>query len=107
MEKKIDALEAEFRAAFLKRNTAVEWRSNVAYGPLADYVAAEARCADMILMSSPGTHVPSKPPLVDAGALAIQAGRPILVVPAASKRFKFGRAVICWTDTREARRADC
>lgn len=105
MEKKIDALEAEFRAAFLKRNTAVEWRSNVAYGPLVDYVAAEARCADMILMSSPGTHVPSKPPLVDAGALAIQAGRPILVVPAASKRFKLGRAVICWTDTREARRA--
>lgn len=105
LDQKMSALEAEFRAAFLKRNTATEWRSDISYGPHVDYVAAEARCADLILIRSPGKHDPNKPGIVDAGALIMQAGRPVLVVPSAAKAVQLGKAIVCWTDTREARRA--
>ena len=104
VENKINAREAEFRATFSKRNTAVEWRSNVSYGPLADFVAAEARCADLIMTCSPGKAAPGRP-VVNAGALVLQAGRPVLVVPASAEAIKLDKIVICWKDTREARRA--
>lgn len=105
IDKKTKALEAEFRAAFSTRNTAVEWRSTVGYGPLVDYVAAEARCADLILTRSPGNAGLGGPAIVNAGALVLQAGRPVLVVPDSTDSIKLDRGVICWRDTREARRA--
>ncbi len=105
MEKRIGALEAEYRAAFAKSNIAIEWRSTVTYGPLADYLAKEARCADLILTGSPGKKGPTGTVVADVGALVLQAGRPVLVVPAATKTLKLGKVVVCWRDTREARRA--
>ena len=105
MEKRIVALETQFRTAFGKSNTAIEWRSNVTYGPLVDYLAAEARCADLILTGSPGKEGSAGLLAFNVGALALQAGRPVLVVPAAAKTLKLGKVVVCWRDTREARRA--
>ena len=105
MHKRMGALEAEFRAVFLTRNTPVEWRSNVSYGPLADYLAAEARCADLVLANSPEASVPEGLAIVDTGALVLQAGRPVLVVPTTAKTLRLDKGVICWRDTREARRA--
>ena len=105
MENRIVALETEFRTAFGKSNTAIEWRSKVTYGPLADYLAAEARCADLILTGSPGKEGSAGLLAFNVGALALQAGRPVLVVPAAAETLKLGKVVVCWRDTREARRA--
>lgn len=103
--KKISALETDFRAAFVKRNTVVGWRSNVGYGPLVDYLAFEARCADVILTGSPGKSESNEPFVGTAGTLVLQAGRPVLVVPPSTKFMKLGKVVICWRDTRESRRA--
>lgn len=105
MEKRIEALETEFRAAFSTNNTAIEWRSSVTYSPLADHLAAEARCADLIMTASPGKEGSAGLLAFNVGALALQAGRPVLVVPEATKSLKLGKVVVCWRDTREARRA--
>lgn len=105
LDQKMSALEAEFRAAFMKGNTATEWRSDISYGPHVDYLAAEARCADLILIRSQIKHEPNKRGIVDAGALIMQSGRPVMVVPPPAKEVLLTKAVVCWTDTREARRA--
>jgi nucleotide-binding universal stress UspA family protein len=83
----------------------VEWRSNISYGPLVDYLVLEARCADLILTGAAGKRVPGGPITFDAGALVLQAGRPVLVVPASTTTMKLGKIVVCWRDTRECRRA--
>ena len=103
--RKIGALEIDFRAAFGKRNVAVEWRSNVSYRPPADYLCLQARCADVILTGCPGKSGIDELSIATAGALVLQAGRPVLVVPASAKSMPLRKAVICWRDTREARRA--
>lgn len=100
VREKIRSVEAEFHHAFRGRNTALEWRSHLGYGPLVDYLALEARCADLIL-----TCVPGQGGSVDPGALVLQAGRPVMAVPLSKKALKLDKAVICWRDTREARRA--
>ena len=103
--RKIDALETDFRTALGKRNVVVEWRSNVSYGPSADYLALQARCADVILTGCPGKGETDELSIATAGALVLQAGRPVLVVPASTTSMPLRKVVICWRDTREARRA--
>jgi nucleotide-binding universal stress UspA family protein len=41
----------------------------------------------------------------DPGALALESGRPLLVVPPQTRQLPGKRVVIAWKDTREARRA--
>ena len=41
----------------------------------------------------------------DVGDLLMRAGRPILIVPKGANGFKFRQALLCFKDTREARRA--
>jgi nucleotide-binding universal stress UspA family protein len=96
-------LEEGFRSALHGRNGDIEWRSRIMYGSHSEYVAREARCADLVITSATGTGITGG--LVDAGELAVQAGRPVLVVPPGTTSLGFGQAVVCWKDTREARRA--
>ena len=103
--RKIGALESDFRAVFGKRNVAAEWRSNVSYGPSENYLALQARCADVILTGCPGKGETEELSIATAGALVLQAGRPVLVVPPSTKSMPLRKVVICWRDTREARRA--
>jgi hypothetical protein len=42
---------------------------------------------------------------LDSGDLVMQVGRPILVVPPLVQSLKLKLAMVCWKDTREARRA--
>lgn len=104
-EKKIGAVESEFHASFLKRNTAVEWRSYVGFGPAVDHLALQSRCADLILTGASDKSASHGTGSFDAGALVLEAGRPVLVVPSSAKEMKLDKAAICWRDTREARRA--
>jgi nucleotide-binding universal stress UspA family protein len=108
IDKEMKAAEAEFRAALGSRIGDLAWRATVAFTSLADYLAQEARCADLLV-----TGVDRNASLFDAsrhvamGDLVMQIGRPVLVVPAAASKLAFDRIVLGWKDTRETRRAAC
>ncbi len=105
VEKEIKDAEAEFRAALAPRAQALAWRAEVLVGSLADYIAREARSADLIVtgvvqrvLMDPSRHV-------DVGGLVMQAGRPVMIVPTTMDKLKIGQIVLGWKDTAETRRA--
>lgn len=106
IEQDLKETEAEFRSIVGARIRHLDWRSIVSYGPLADDVAVEARCADLVVTSEDQKLASRNTSRhVDAGDLVMQAGRPVLVVPAAADKIAFDRIVVGWKDTRETRRA--
>lgn len=100
----IDVAEAQFRAAFVAAKAALSWRSAVTFEALADYVAREARGADLILSGLGASPSPATR-RVDIGDLVMQAGRPVLIVPSAAGPLELQRVVVAWQDTRETRRS--
>jgi nucleotide-binding universal stress UspA family protein len=62
-----------------------------------------AHAADLIVMSP--RPEPPAPGEADPGEVVIDAGRPVLVVPAHSTRLRTETIVVAWKDTRETRRA--
>jgi nucleotide-binding universal stress UspA family protein len=97
--------ETEFRNVFWNHPEQVEWRSCVTFQPLSDYIAREARCADLLITGVTKVAAFSETRHVNAGDLVMQAGRPVVVVPAAVKQLGLKHTVVAWKDTREARRA--
>jgi nucleotide-binding universal stress UspA family protein len=105
LEREIREAEAEFRAT-LKSHGDLAWRSTITMQPLADYMAREARCADLVLAGVVKPEsVLDMSRQVHLGDFVMQAGRPVLVVPAKVGTAGFTSAVVGWKDTREARRA--
>lgn len=103
---RVKAAEDEFRAALGVRAAGLHWRSSIMFGPLCDYVADEARCADLVLISADGDGFVHDPITdVHVGDLAMRAGRPLLIAPPALESIDLRRAVVGWKDTRETRRA--
>jgi nucleotide-binding universal stress UspA family protein len=98
IEKEIKKAEAEFRSALQKPALTIEWRSMVMLGSLADYVAREARCADLVVTSAAWRQS-------NVSDLVMQLGRPALIMPAASDTLKLDHVLVAWKDTRETRRA--
>jgi nucleotide-binding universal stress UspA family protein len=106
IDDEIKAAEAEFRSVLAGRAASVEWRSAVIYTSLSEYLATQARCADLVVtgvdrnasMFDTSRHV-------DIGDLVMEAGRPCLIVPAATETLPLQHAVIGWKDTSESRRA--
>ena len=99
------AREAEFRSA-LSMVESLQWRSQMTAGPLSHHIANEARGADLIVAAlEPGERcfLPSHD--VEVGDLLMGAGRPVLIVPPGAAGLKLTRALVCWKDSREARRA--
>ena len=101
----IDAAQAEFRAALQSRASALEWRSTVRFAPLADYVAREARSADLLLTGVASSSLLDASRAVHTGDLIMQLGRPVLVVPHTVQKLALERVVVAWNDSRETRRA--
>jgi nucleotide-binding universal stress UspA family protein len=102
----IDAAEAEFRAALAGHARELDWRSAVTFAPLSEFVAEQARGADLILLRSTCRTTQENPSRrVDAGTLVMQAGRPVLLVPGTVDRLALQHVLVAWKDTREARRA--
>jgi nucleotide-binding universal stress UspA family protein len=103
-DQEIAGAQAEFRAALGQR--AQTWRSAITSDPLADWLAREARAADLII-----TGVDRNVSLFDTsrhmvmGDFVMHAGRPVLIVPATVRAAAFGRVLIGWKDARESRRA--
>jgi len=99
------AAEAEFRAALggLARS---DWRETLTAGPVYDYIANEARSADLVISATEGEggfFFPSHE--AGVGDLLMRLGRPVLAVPPHLSKLEVKEALVCWKDTREARRA--
>jgi nucleotide-binding universal stress UspA family protein len=74
-----DAAEAEFRAALGGRNIALDWRSAVTFTPISEFIAEQARGADLVIARSSAQGTPENPTRrVDVGTLVMQAGRPVM-----------------------------
>ena len=104
--REIAAAETEFRAALKDRAKKVEWRSSITYKSLASYIAEEARAADLIITRPDrGASLLDNTKRVMVGDLALQAGRPLLIVPHGISSLTLNNAFVAWKDSREARRA--
>ncbi|HYA71607.1 MAG TPA: universal stress protein [Roseiarcus sp.] len=105
-KEQVDRLEAEFRNALLGRAGKLQWRPKMELGPLSDYVANEARSADLVITEADQGGSFSHPEsYLDVGDLLMRVGRPVLVAPTAASELKLERAVVGWKETPEARRA--
>jgi nucleotide-binding universal stress UspA family protein len=104
--KEANDAEDEFRAVLRGRGRNLEWRSTVTFAPLADYLADQARCADLVItgVDHSGSIFDSSRH-VDIGDLVMQLGRPALIVPTNAEKLSFKRMLIGWKDSRESRRA--
>ena len=107
LDTEIKQAEAEFRAALEYCDGPVEWRSAVVFALLSDYIAREARSADLVITEVASGDLFDSSRSVNTGDLVMQSGRPVLVVPAGVGGLKLDCVVVGWNDTRECRRAVC
>ena len=105
MTTRLAAAEARFRSAANRLVQQSEWRSAIA--PPANYIALQARAADLIVVNAKRDDALLDPSAgqFNPGDLVMQAGRPVLVVPPKTASLKQKCAVVAWKDAREARRA--
>ena len=99
------AAEAEFRAELQGHVEFLEWRSAEMYAYLAEYLANEARCADLVLTGVATGDLFDASRAVNTGELIMQTGRPVLIVPTTASTLKLDHVLVGWKDTRETRRA--
>ena len=105
VETEVAAAEAEFRNEFQAYPEPVEWRSTVIFGSLCDYVASEARCADLVVTGVSPRSLLSGSRCLDISEFTMKVGRPVFIVPRSIEEVKLDSVVVAWKDTREARRA--
>jgi nucleotide-binding universal stress UspA family protein len=105
-EKELSTAEAEFRDVLQTRVARLEWRSAVTPDALPEYLAREARGADLLITGvDRNQSVFDHSRHVSVGDVVMHIGRPVLVVPAAASAVNFDNVVVGWKDTRETRRA--
>jgi nucleotide-binding universal stress UspA family protein len=105
LQRELRAAESEFRLALGSRAASIDWRSQLTLEPLVDFVATNARVADLIITAAHHGSALDFARQADTGELVLKAGRPVLIVPAARPTAPFHHALVAWQDTREARRA--
>lgn len=104
--RELSVAEAQFRSALSGRVPELEWRSSITYDSLADYIAEEARSADLLITAKDiGPDFLDENRRMRLGDLAMRAGRPILVVPKGVTSLPLRHVFVGWKETREARRA--
>ena len=100
----IGRCETHFRSALKGFCDTLEWRSGAAYP--ADFLAAEARAADLLVVGRSENYAPLGPhQLLDIGDAVMEAGRPVLVVPPRHTNLALDRILVAWKDTAESRKA--
>jgi nucleotide-binding universal stress UspA family protein len=107
LQDELRAAEAQFRAELQHGSLPIDWRQAYSVDAVCDYLASEARCADLVMTSATTADPLDAARHASLGELILRAGRPVLVVPGEGARIPFERIVIAWSDTREARRAVC
>lgn len=105
LDDEIDAAEAEFREAVSAKVTHIGWRATRAYTPVVEFLAHEARAADLVLTGVARGDVFDASRAVNTGDLVLRVGRPVLIVPVAARALKLDQVLVAWQDTRESRRA--
>src|SRR3974377_1568790 len=96
--------QAEDRFRSMANSRRIEWRAAIARP--ADYISREARAADLVVIGAQRNGLVSDlAGSLDPGDLVMQVGRPLLVAPPQMEALKLKLAMVCWKDTREARRA--
>ncbi len=106
IEKQMQDAEREFREALSGKCAGVSWRSAVTFDSLAEFMADEARAADLILtIPDIGGSVFDHTRQVGITDLVMRAGRPVLIVPKDQDSLNLDHVLIGWKDTRECRRA--
>src|SRR5262245_45188677 len=105
--KETDAIGAIFSEVTANRPFAAEWRAfKVSHVDLAAVVMDHARCADLIVSGQTDPDWELSPLMDFPERLALESGRPVLVVPYAGRHPEIGRNVmIAWKAAREAARA--
>ncbi|MBN9544813.1 MAG: universal stress protein [Alphaproteobacteria bacterium] len=106
IEKQLGDAERQMRTALDALGVKSEWRSTITPGSLADFMAVQARAADLVLTGpslrgSTFDHTRQ----VNVADLAMEAGRPVLIVPHGRDHLDLNRAMVAWKSTRESRRA--
>ncbi|RXF73161.1 universal stress protein [Hansschlegelia zhihuaiae] len=97
------AAKRAFEAVAGSRND-VEWRAAFAHPER--FLIEQARAADIIVVGRGATYDERDPNLgVSPGTIAMECGRPILIVPPEKDHMTAHKVVVAWKDTREARRA--
>lgn len=98
--------EMLFRDAFKAWSAGeIEWRSSATSMSCATYLASECGSTDLLITESVPTDFYEGPNRVTAGEMILQAGRPVIVVPATTSTTRFENILIGWKDVREARRS--
>ena len=105
IKEQIDAAESEFRAAFQDGCANVEWRFSDDDADLVRYVFHQARNTDLVVTAVAQGDAFDSARALHTGALVMQVGRPVLLVPLAARTAKLDRILVGWKDTRETRRA--
>lgn len=106
LERELAECRAQFYKVLEHRVKQIGWRSAVTFQRLSDYIADEARCADLIITGKDlGASLFGNSRRVSIGDLAIRAGRPVLIVPQGITQLAMENVFLAWKDAREARRA--
>lgn len=96
--------EVNFRVAF--DGHPVLWRSTITDKPAADWLARNARAADLVVTRpQEDSFSSSMCRQLDVGDLVMAAGRPVLLIPRHVKKVAVGTVLVGWKDTREAKNA--
>jgi hypothetical protein len=103
VETEIRVAEAEFRSEFQTHSEPIEWRSTVIFGSLCDYLASEARCADLVVTGVSPTSLLGGSRSLNMSEFVMQVGRPVFIVPRSISEPKLERVVVAWrTPARHA-----
>lgn len=104
IKERLRQVESEFSGALKGRGRSMEWRG--ALTAPTEYVAREARAADIVITGpSRGQSVLDPARCLDPSALILRLGRPALFVGANVDHLRLRNILVCWKDSREARRA--
>jgi nucleotide-binding universal stress UspA family protein len=101
------AMRAAFETATRGRGLAAEWRDDDAGAfSVADCVLPYTHAADLTVASQTDPQWPGTDRLDIADRLAMESGRPVLIVPNAGVHQRVGeRVLVAWNGRREAARA--
>jgi nucleotide-binding universal stress UspA family protein len=99
-------MKAAFEAAARARNLVAEWREDDAgNSTVADVVQQHARAADLVVAAQTDKAWAGSSHLDIADRLAVESGRPVLIVPNDGPQREIARVLVAWNARREAARA--
>ncbi len=103
LRKSLANAEAEFRHALDGRIKTSEWRDSLTIAK--DFIPAQARSVDIVVTAAQQDEDSDPYAMASPSDLVMEAGRPVLVVPASTTWLDLRRILVAWKDTRESRRA--